>query len=237
MNTVLPPASLGNAGTLPGDLLRLFTSQLKSKAFHACSRLTKSTVTVCIDDRFYRGMRKHYLIEKRVDEDKTYSIFNDWFISHFLPNGRQEGLEEYYTTHGYTEHPRWTQMWENGIQEGYHVSYYCNRRVRSACPAKNGKQHGLELSWGDMGHLLSSCEWKNGKRHGIAYYYHNQTPAERRTIYSRVPWKNGKRHGLAEVWHRNGLRSYKCLFANNKRIGLEKEWDSEGNLVDAHFYD
>ena len=73
---------------------------------------------------------------------------------------------------------------------------------------------------------------KNKKRHG-AWVYYSQTGLE----LSMTTYTNGMKEGFSVVKYPNGIRHYHGEYRNDKKVGVWKFYNKEGELVEEKNYD
>lgn len=173
--------------------------------------------------RLFRTMRA-----KGTYTASVYIIGNNIFYR--LPNGNMDGRNEMRNRDDTLES---ACTWNNGILEGPQEEYNFYSILKTVYHMQNGLKHGLQIVWSETGHLMKTQEWKNDKRDGLGVYYHAIPPYTKR---SSVIFKDDKKHGLLEIWYPNGVRSYRCMYIDDKPTGLEEEWDDYGNLVGSKIY-
>jgi len=89
-----------------------------------------------------------------------------------------------------------------------------------------------EIQYYDDGAVYIEGSFKNNERHGswVAYYKDG-------VIWSQAEYKDGLEDGLKSVYFENGQKYYEGIKEKNKRVGIWKFWDIEGNLVKEVNYD
>lgn len=96
--------------------------------------------------------------------------------------------------------------YSNNIENGIWKTWYENGNLKEEMTYKNGQLDGFFKNWSENGILLGECYYHLGKENGRCY--------EKYTIKPEVFIYNGN-------------------YREGKKIGVWKEWDLDGNLINS----
>lgn len=127
----------------------------------------------------------------------------------------------------------------NGQPDGYWKTYFPTGVLKSE---GNRKSHLLDSIWifyNETGDTLQKVSYVLGKRNGFTTGYHaqhTQDPLLRGAVASRELYVNDKKEGLSLYYFPNGMLREEIMYSMNRRNGISREYDMNGNLITIYQY-
>jgi uncharacterized protein len=122
----------------------------------------------------------------------------------------------------------------NGQPDGYWRTYYPSGIIKSEGNRKNHLLDSIWVFYNEAGDTLRKVSYVMGKRNGYSIEYnvqHLQDPMLRGKVVSRELYVNDKKEGLSTYYFANGKLREEAQYADNKRNGIAREFDTDGQLI------
>lgn len=162
-----------------------------------------------------------------------YTIFlgvtvnNNIVLQRFFPSGKK-------LSNPYTLIPNITDFKHNHKNmDGAYIEWYENGQQAAERYFEKGKNTGHWIQWYKSGQI--NYEYYIADSKGISrsiWWYPNGNKSQEYYYLN-----NGERHGSFLLYHENGQKRYGGLYQNGKQVGIWRNWDEQGNLIEEKDYD
>src|SRR5690606_2267215 len=115
------------------------------------------------------------------------------------------------------------ELFQDGLKDGPSTTFYPDGSVHTLLPYELGKEHGRAKEFADDGRLITITDWRSGV-------------LQRRQAINRHD-EQGLRQGPWQGYYPGGALMWEGRFVDDKRQGIFKEYDKQGNLKDLAKYD
>ena len=171
---------------------------------------TYSEVGILISE----GNRKDHLL------DSVWKFYDDNAVLKMeitYKKGKKNGIR---TT--YRENEKIEENFVNDLKQGLSSYYYQEGEIKKTVNYVNGLEEGLAKEYAEDGRITQLITYKKG-------FISNR---ERINRYDR----GGKKHGNWKYFFENGNLQLECIYKHGLRNGYYKEYDIDGNLLQAFKY-
>ena len=173
---------------------------------------------------FYEtGVLKSEGDRKQFRLDGTWSFFSpdgDLVSTIEYANGLKDGPLRKYASDGSLVSE---EYFRDDLKHGETTTYFPDGQVESVVMFKNGKEEGKGYVYAEGGRPITISDWRGGV-------------LQRRQELNRYD-KSGLRQGPWQGYFSGGGLKWEGRFVDDKRQGIFKEYDKQGNLKDLAKYD
>ena len=160
------------------------------------------------------GNRKNHLL------DSTWKFYDDYGNLKMIiryREGKKNGLRITYRDDGTVE-----EDFIDDLKQGFTYHYYPDGKIRRSIPFINGLEEGTAKEYAEDGRIIQLITYKKG-------FIVNR---ERINRYD----SQGKEHGVWKYYHDNEKIRLECVYRHGIMNGYYKEYNQEGNLLQAYKY-
>lgn len=115
------------------------------------------------------------------------------------------------------------ELFANDVKQGDTRLYYPDGKVQRVIPFKEGKEEGLSTEYEQDGRIITLYQYRAGMLRS-------------KEVLNRYDAK-GWRQGIWRGYYPNGKPQWEGYFVDDKRQGIFKEFDVNGNLKDLEKFD
>ncbi len=160
------------------------------------------------------GNRKEFLLDSLwkfyIDDGSLLMTIN-------YKEGKKEGKKYTYLKDEVIE-----EYYENDIKQKNETHYNLYNKIRKIIPFVNGVEEGFGKEYDDLGNIILLTEYSKG--YILKREYLNRTD------------NRGYKQGLWKTFYENNNVKNEVTYLNNKKNGIYKEYDKNGNLIKLEKY-